>query len=160
MPHMVLIAQPPGVRATRDGGEWKFARGTSGSNFVMNDLATLEVRLGPPMLAMVKQEIFFKMRRAQFGQLTYGPGPEHDVEQMAAAPDVLEIRLSDRGGDDENLLHLRFFFSEPLALPGLMVGLGLLWKRPGRIDLALQTQMARRASIRLQDYSQREDYGI
>ncbi len=157
---MALIAQPPGVRATRDGGKWKFARGITGSNFVMNDFATLEARLGARVLEVVKAELFFKMRQAEFGRLAYGRGPEFDVEQMAAAPDVLELRLSDRSGDDENLLHMRFFFSEPLDLPGSLVGLGLLWKRPGGIDQEMQTQTALRASLRLQEYTQREDYGL
>ncbi|MFC7503195.1 hypothetical protein ACOACQ_17650 [Nocardioides sp. CPCC 206347] len=157
---MVLIAQPPGVRATRDGGTWKFARGTSGTNFVMNDFAALERSLGKYVMEIVRAEIFYKMKRAESGKLAYGEGREFDVQQMHAAQDVLELRLSDRTGDRGNRLHMRFFFSEPLHLPGLLVGLGLLWKRPGEIDLPMQTQFAKQAAVRLQEYSQRADYGL
>lgn len=155
---MALIQQPPGIRATSLGGKWTFCRGNGGANYVMNDFASFEQRLGPHVLAVVRQELFYKMRQAELGKLTYGPGPEHDVQQMTVAQDVLELRLSDRSGDESNLLHLRFFFSEPLHRPGLLVGLGLLWKRPGPAGLEEQNDAAKVASLRLAEFTLREDY--
>lgn len=124
----------------------------------MNDFAAFEARLGSAVLEVVRQELFFKMRRAERGKLTYGSGRDADVEQMAAVPDVLELRLTDTSGDEDNTLHMRFFFSEPLDRPGMLVGLKLLWKRPGAIGLEDQTAAARLASTRMAEFTQRDDY--
>ncbi|WP_166390282.1 hypothetical protein [Nocardioides ochotonae] len=163
----MLIAQPPGVRATRDGGQWVFCRGgDTGTNHVLHDFEALAGRLGVHVREMVRQELYSKMQRAQRGELAYGSGREFDVEQMACAQDVLELRLADRPApeetredeEDDDFLHIRFFFSEPLVRPGMLCGLMLIWKRPGTIDLEHQTASAQRASLRLNEFSRRDDF--
>ncbi|UFN44511.1 hypothetical protein [Nocardioides okcheonensis] len=104
------------------------------------------------MLALAKEELRDLMREAEQGDLTYGPGPDGDVEQMQVAPDVLEMRLPNYGG-----LHLRLFFSEPAALPGTLVALMLFWKRPGPVGLEDQSYSAQVASRRLDEWVRRDD---
>jgi hypothetical protein len=46
------------------------------------------------------QDIYTKMKRAERGECTFGPTPQHDVDQMACAPIVLELRITDYFGRD------------------------------------------------------------
>lgn len=151
------LAQPPGVRSCSEGGEWTLCRDARGVRWVFSEFTGLEQRLGEMEIRMVRAELRDKMKRATEGDLGYGPGPDGEVEHMAVTQDVLELRLSSRSGDIdedgvEDTLHIRMFFSEPVELPGQMCTLMLYWKRPGEIDLEDQTDCARRASRRLDEW--------
>jgi hypothetical protein len=152
------LADPPGVRSCRDGGEWTICRSETGAKWMFAEFTGLEQRLGANETAMVRAELRNMMHRAMDGQLSYGPGPEGQVEQMTATSDVLEMRLSSRSGEvsedgEEDTLHLRMFFSEPESVPNGMCALMLYWKRPGQVDLADQTASARVASRRLDEWN-------
>jgi hypothetical protein len=132
------LAQPPGVRATRDGGEWEICRDGRGATWMMRELEALCGRLGDHQAAMLRAELRDKMKRAAQGTLTYGSGRNGDVELMAATRDVLELRLTSRSGADGDSMHIRLFFSEPDETPALLCALMLLeatWPRgPGGTD--------------------------
>lgn len=149
---MARLVEPPGARSCRDGGTWETCRGSQGSNFLVNDLQSLETRLPAHTLSLAKAEMRDKMSRATRGDLTYGRGPAADVERIAATHDVLELRLAARSGDSGTKLLLRLFFSEPVERPGVMCALMLYWKRPGPIDLSDQTEQAKLASRRLHEH--------
>lgn len=155
---MARLEQPPGVRACRKGGDWVVARSSEGAMYLMKELAQLEHLLGPHVRALVKAELLDLMRGAERGELRYAEYPDAgEVELMRAAPDVLELKLSDATGeDDDERFHLRVFFSEPDVMPGKLVALMLMWKRPGEVDLEMQSALAKAASRRLTEYLRRE----
>lgn len=146
------LAQPPGVRSCRDGGKWEVCRNERGANYWMGEVEALKAALTEVEFALSQQELRQKMAAAMEGELTYGSGAEFDVEQMASAPDVLEIRLDTRTGDNDQTMMIRLYFSEPEELPGRLVALMLAWKRPGPIGVDLQTKQAQVASRRLNEH--------
>ena len=76
------------------------------------------------------------------------------VVLMSVAPDVLELKLPDwmySGGT----MHTRLYYSEPHALPGNLVALRIMTKRPGPIGLPDQDEIARASSDLLLEFEQR-----
>lgn len=148
----VRIDVPPGVRVCQGrGGEWEFARNTEGGSPFKEDLAVLRKALpSPEAQAMRMQEVAEIMRMARDGTL-----PGDMVAQMACAPDVLEVRVGDWWFPGGRML-TRLYFSEPWAMPGMLVALRLRTKRPGPLGLVEQDQHAREASALLLEYHRRD----
>ena len=74
--------------------------------------------------------------------------------QMSVAPDVLELKLPNWTFDGGKM-QTRLYYSEPLALPGHVVALRLLTKRPGPIGLDEQNRHAVEASDLLLEFQTR-----
>jgi len=97
----------------------------------------------------MKAELAEKFSMARAGEV-----PGDLVTQMSCAPDVLEIRLGNwwySGGQ----MHTRLYFSEPFAVPGMLVALRVRFKRPGPTGLEDQDRHAREASDLLLEFHRR-----
>jgi hypothetical protein len=147
----VKLVQPPGDRSCRTGGGWKACRDAStGANYWMQEFSLLERTLAPSNFELLRQELHFKMRKAEAGRLNYG----HDlnVELLACAPTVLELRLSARPGEHGRTCLIRLYFTEPDVHSEMLLALKLAWKQPGPMGLEEQNGHARNAAWRADRY--------
>lgn len=104
-----------------EGGEWLYPRDrtSNGTPWWREDYVTTLARFSNQGRMMLASEIKRKMERASAGRLVYGHGREFDVEKMASADHVLELRLTAQFGDDPlTRLHTRLYFNEPAGHPG------------------------------------------
>lgn len=92
------------------------------------------------------------MRDAQSGVLDFVEQRrgqrEGDVDQMMAAPTVLELRFKTTTGTQDGARKVRLYFSEPIELPDTLLALKLATKYPGEVGLSEQTQHAHQAAAR------------
>lgn len=147
----VRIDVPPGVRCCDGkGGEWLYARGTSGAAPWMDDVERLK-RAFPSDEARTGA---IQTIAELMGMATTGTVPGDLVTLMRCAPDVMEIKLPDwwfSGGK----MQTRLYFSEPWDLPGHLVALRLRFKRPVPLGVEDQTGHALEASDLLSEFAGR-----
>lgn len=149
---VVELAQPPGIRATRTGGEWKHVRGPAPQsvNYWMVEFEAF-LRTCPPVdQFLVKDELAALLQRARDGRCTFGRGAGFDVDHMKCAPLILELKFMTQprhGGRQK--VHLRLYFSEPDHTPGEMYIAKLAWKVDGKWGLRDQDAHAREAQQRV-----------
>lgn len=148
----VSIEMPPGQRACGGTGSnnWTWACDERGVKPFLNDLESLKRRFPSDE----SRALFIEHLRQQMSLALRGKLPWEYVMQMAVAPDVLEIRMQDwwfSGGK----MHVRLYYTEPRDVPGTLVALRLLCKRPGPIGLEDQDSHARSASDLLLKFQQR-----
>lgn len=114
---------PPGQEIPGKGGAWKYCRDSKGARFIVQLDGFLN-HLTRNASDTLREDLLRKMRRAAEGKLSYGPGPEHDVEQTARCPSVLELRLVtispdlDPATGQELRRQTRLYFTEPLSYAG------------------------------------------
>lgn len=147
------LAEPPGVRSCRDGGEWTWCRASGGRPHVLLEVEELKKRIKTDVErnAMVA-ELADRMRLAEQGDLKYDEGEGGDVVQMEVAKRVLEVRLPDRHDEDGERHHVRMYFTEPAHVDRQLLALKLAWKHPGEIGLEEQNQHAIEASNRADNH--------
>lgn len=156
---MVRLADPPGVRSCRDGGSWEMGRDRLGGQCFLADLDRLRAAMPESAGVSWAQDIHTKMKRAERGECTFGPTQQDDVDQMACAPIVLELRLVDYFGVDPDdpdgephRRHTRLYFTEPADEPDQLLLLGLMSKCPGPVGLGEQNVHACRARDRAHEH--------
>ncbi len=159
----VRLAQPPGVRSCRVGGVWEMGRDRFGGQRYLTDLDRLKNSMPESARASWVQDIHTRMKRAERGGCTFGPTSQHDVDQMACAPIVLELRVVDYFGCDPDDLdgephqrHTRVYFTEPDHLCDQLHLLGITSKCPGPIGLEEQNRHAIDASNRAYEHCERQ----
>jgi hypothetical protein len=160
---IVRLAEPPGVRSCRDGGKWEMGRDRSGNQRFVGDLDRLKASMPESARANWLQDIHTRMKRAERGQCTFGPTSSHDVDQMACAPIVLELRMSDYFGrnpedpdGDPHERHTRLYFTEPEHSSGQLLLLGVMSKCPGPVGLEEQNKAAVQAKNRAFEHFERQ----
>ncbi|UKJ63951.1 hypothetical protein H1Q78_00145 [Cellulosimicrobium cellulans] len=137
-----------------DGGTWCYPRDRSsqGTPWWREDYQATLQRFPPLARKMLASEIKRKMERGMEGRLTYGHGREYDVEKMASADHVLELRLTAQFGDEPiTRLHTRIYFNEPSGYADALWLLALRVKHddpPGHDE---QNEHVRDAAARLTD---------
>lgn len=148
----VTTEAPPGQRACggQGGNSWVFARGSSGAQPFRIDYERLKTRFPSDE----SRALYIDHVREHFEWAADGQLPWDLVVQMRISPAVLEIKLPDwwfSGGK----MHVRLYYSEPKTLPGHLVALRLLAKRPGPIGVSDQDGHATSASKVLSEYQVR-----
>lgn len=140
------LADPPGARSCRDGGDWELARDERGTSRLYTDLEELLGPLAESEKAVLVEDIRQKMKRATIGKLTYGRGRAFDVDRIESTHCVLEIRVIDHacptGGVELVQRHTRVYFTEPAELPRCLLFLSLKSKCPGPEGVAEQNTHA------------------
>lgn len=89
--------------------------------------------------------MYFEHVRQRMRAIERGDADPDWVVKMEIAPDVLELKFQDWSFSN-GVMQGRLYFSEPRALPGHLVFLRLLHKRPGPIGVRAQDGHARIAS--------------
>lgn len=152
------LEQPPGVRSCRDGGTWDLAQTNTdpARGYVTVELTQLKSVMPPGEYTLLTAEIVRMMEDAQAGDLDFvtntGGRRVGDVDQMAVAPTVLELRLQTTTGTRDGERIVRLYFTEPAELPDALVALKLASKYPGELGLEEQSAHAREAAVRGDDY--------
>lgn len=152
------LDQPPGIRSCYQspdtpglGGSWDSGRLANGGTSVHVSFDRLFASMDRNEVVMLRSELDDSMRLAERGTLTYGvKASEGDVCQMDCAPNVLELRLDDYeyfDVDSNSYMPRKFraYFSEPKALPGMLILLSIHAKIPGEIGLLEQDEHAKDA---------------
>lgn len=159
---MVRLADPPGVRSCRDGGSWEMGRDRLGGQCFVADLDRLKAAMPESARVSWAEDIRTKMKRAERGECTFGPTRQDDVDQMACAPIVLELRVDDYFGVDPDdpdgephQRHTRLYFTEPADEPEQLLLLSLISKCPGPVGLDEQNEHAYRARDRAYEHRER-----
>jgi hypothetical protein len=142
------IAQPPGVRSCRsgdhlgEGGTWDHV-GDPALPTPIGELRAVLDACAPVDRAVLFEEVRVMLDRAARGELEFvrGAGRDRagDVDLMEVTRCVLELRLTTRTGASDGKRHVRFYFVEPARREGLLLGLKVASKSPGRIGLGEQT---------------------
>ena len=138
------------------------ARNGTGTHYFYTELHELLDDLPETAQASLREDIRTKMHRAERGRLTFGSGRGYDVEQMASARIVLEIRIVDHYGwatDDPDRTplkrHTRVYFTEPEQFADCLLLLQIASKCPGPEGLEEQNRHAQRAAWRAEQHCQR-----
>lgn len=133
---MTGLGGVPARRSCQQGGTWKFYQEQDGHKVVAEEMASL-FSVTPLQQKMLKAEFRSKMGAAEKGELEFGKG--EDVDAMGRHPDILEIRFAvSLTVDDGSVRLYRLYFSEPVRLPAVLLGLRWASKPPGRAGLATQ----------------------
>lgn len=131
-----------------EGGEWAYPRdrATNGTPWWREDYQATLARFHDHSRKMLASEIKRKLERGTEGRLKYGHGRSFDVEKMATADHVLELRLTAQYGDDPlTRLHTRLYFNEPAGSLGELRLLALRVKHddpPGHSEQNAHVQEA------------------
>jgi hypothetical protein len=152
---MVGLAQPPGVRATRTGGEWKFIRGPAprSCNYFIEEYEQFLLQCSEAERFLIKDEIASLMRSAEAGRCTFGRGRGYDVDFMTCTTLVLELRLMTVPKRSAwGPVHLRIYFTEPEHDPGSFYIAKFAWKIGGALGLKEQTKHATEAERRIKNF--------
>lgn len=133
-----------------------------GGQRYLTDLDRLKEAMPESARASWLEDIYRKMKRAERGECTFGSTADYDVDQMACAPIVLELRVLDYFGCDPDdpdgnphERHTRVYFTEPDHLPRQLLLLGILSKCPGPVGLREQNMHAIRARDRAYEHCER-----
>lgn len=152
---MIQIEQPPGIRATSRGGEWKFVRGPAprSVNFFSVEYDQLLSICSRADQYAIKEEMAALMTRAAEGRCTFGRGKGYDVDFMTCTNTILELRfLSTPKISGHGPLHIRLYFTEPAHLPGFLYAAKLAWKHGGSFGKSEQTRHAIEAEKRVKEF--------
>lgn len=147
----VSVHQPRGDRACK-AGDYRLvpARNAKGAMPWVLDREWLRARFPSKQ----SEALFMEEMRAALQDLRTGRVGRHLVKPMMSAPTVLQLKLLDWEFAGGKML-TRIFFAEPRALPGEIVLLRLLVKRPGPLGTDEQTIMAREAEQLLAEFADR-----
>lgn len=144
----VPIEQPPGVRACRDGGRWEPCDGAIPWGREVEAIRT--VSRSPQDFALLKREIARYLLAATQGGLTYGP--QGEVVQMNRARSVLELRFHQRVQYPDGARVVRLYYSEPTALPGVLLSAKVGAKPATQEGLDLQDEHIEEALVRIRHH--------
>lgn len=147
-----MLAQPPGVRSCRrpdgtpgEGGTWSHCAGTSTSHIFLDLAEELSSAvMGESDSVLYRQELAHRMRRAQRGDLLYGPDARrHDVCEMESSrKEILELRHDDvtTVGESGEFVtrHGRLYFTERATRVGELLSVAFFTKAPGPLGLEEQ----------------------
>lgn len=149
------LAQPPGIRSCREGGEWEDAHspGDPRQPYVRYEMDQFKALMPEGEYFLLAKEIVEMMKDAKAGALNFvqrepSGRRQGDVDQMAVAPTVLELRFDTTTGAQDGSRIVRLYFTEPVELPGSLVARKLASKYPDDAGLDEQSAQAREAAIR------------
>ena len=161
----MALAQPPGVRSCRasdgtpgKGGEWTHCVPDSkvGYSFLSDlDSELSSTSMAESDLKVYKRELLNRMKRAERGELIYGPDARHhDVFDLSRSRNqLLELRHNDvTTVDDSGEMaerHARLYFAERAQVCGELLSVAFFTKAPGPIGLDEQDEHIDRAMARL-----------
>lgn len=149
------LAQPPGCRSCRDGGQWTHAGNKDGQPRFIEDVHAELAHMADSDGRLLRAELFSKMKRAERGKLRFGADARTDDVDLLyrGHREILELRLHDVTAIDESGAlvdrHTRLYFTERAAVTDELLSLALFTKSPGPVGLAEQNGHIDEASARL-----------
>lgn len=149
----MAFVQPPGSRSCLRangtpgyGGEWTHCISRNPNQNFMGDIDSelASAKMGDSDMRLFKRELFYKMKQAEDGLLTYGANAQiHDVYELERSrQELLELRhrdvttVDDSGAVVERLS--RLYFTERVEYVGELLGIAFFTKAPGPIGLEEQ----------------------
>ncbi|WP_165216318.1 hypothetical protein [Schaalia sp. ZJ1691] len=135
------IAQPPGIRSTKEGGYWENAKSKDGRIYLQDDFRAIRanVSLTDKGWAMFLAELNKAMTRAENGRWNFDTTRDKGIVcQTRRHEEVLEARLKTTVDADGAHWLVRLYFTEPECEEGLLLSLCMGWKVPGQAGLDQQ----------------------